>query len=131
MAGIRRGQGCKIVLGALLLAILLYSPVGAQRDTASRDQFAGIGVELTIEEGLVKIVRSLDSTPASRAGIVPGDFITELVGKSVRGLTLSQAAEMIRGPANGTIELTIIHKGQDRPIKITLVRPHCAVSALT
>lgn len=75
--------------------------------TQTRGEFGGLGIEVTMEEGLVRVVSPIDGTPASRAGIQPGDFITHLDGEPVMGLTLSEAVDKMRGPVNSTITLTI------------------------
>ena len=121
MAGLRRGQSAAITRGpallwVLLLVILSSPPAGAQ------SEFGGLGTTVAMEDGLVKVVASIDGSPAAKAGIMAGDFITELDGEPVKGLTLQQAVDKMRGPVNSTIKLTIIRKGQDKPIEVTLVR---------
>jgi carboxyl-terminal processing protease len=88
----------------------------------TRGEFGGLGIEVTMEDGLVKVVAPIDDTPAAKAGVMANDIITKLDNEQVRGLTLNQAVEKMRGPVNTKIKLTIIHKGQDKPIEITIVR---------
>jgi carboxyl-terminal processing protease len=85
-------------------------------------EFGGIGIEVTMEEGLVKVVAPIDDTPAARAGIMAGDIIIKIGNEQVQGLALNQAAEKMRGPVNAEIKLTIMRKGQDKPIDVTIVR---------
>jgi len=88
----------------------------------TRGQFGGLGIEVTMEDGLVKVVSPIDDTPASKAGVQAGDLIAKLDGEEVKGMTLSQAVEKMRGAVSTPIKLTIIRKGSDKPIELTLVR---------
>src|SRR5216684_3052463 len=88
----------------------------------TRGEFGGLGIEVTMEDGLIKVVSPIDDTPASKAGIMANDIITNLDDEAVQGLTLNQAVEKMRGPVNTKIRLKIIRKGQDNPIDVTLVR---------
>jgi carboxyl-terminal processing protease len=87
----------------------------------TRGEFGGLGIEVTMENGLVKVVSPIDDTPAFRAGIEPGDFIVELNGQPVMGLTLSEAVEKMRGPVDSDIRLTI-QRGNQEPFEVTLTR---------
>src|SRR3954470_20194243 len=82
----------------------------------TRGEFGGLGIEVTMENGLIKVVSPIDETPASKAGIMANDIITNLDDEAVQGLTLNQAVEKMRGPVNTKIKLKIIRKGQDNPI---------------
>ncbi len=88
----------------------------------TRGEFGGLGIEVTMEDGVVKVVAPIDDTPAAEAGILPNDLITELDGEPVQGLTLSEAVEKMRGRIDTPIELTIVREGVDKPIKKTVVR---------
>jgi carboxyl-terminal processing protease len=88
----------------------------------TRGEFGGLGIEVTMEDGLIKVVSPIDETPASKAGILANDIITHLDDEAVQGLTLNQAVEKMRGPVNTKIKLTIMRKGQDSPIDVTLMR---------
>lgn len=88
----------------------------------TRGEFGGLGIEVTMEDGLVKVVTPIDDTPAHKAGVLAGDLITHLDGDQVQGLTLSDAVEKMRGPVNTDIELTIRREGQAQPVKITITR---------
>jgi carboxyl-terminal processing protease len=79
----------------------------------TRGEFGGLGIEVTMEQGFVKVVSPIDDTPAARAGIEAGDFITHLDGKTVLGLTLSEAVEKIRGRVGSDIKLTIRREGRE------------------
>jgi carboxyl-terminal processing protease len=88
----------------------------------TRGEFGGLGIEVTMENGLIKVVAPIDDTPAAKAGILANDIITKLDGEDVQGLTLNQAVEKMRGPVNTKIKLTIVRKGVDKPIDVTLTR---------
>ena len=88
----------------------------------TRGEFGGLGIEVTMEDGLLKVVAPIDETPAAKAGIMANDIITKLDDEQVKGLTLNQAVEKMRGPVNTKIKLTIMRKGQDKPIVVTIVR---------
>jgi carboxyl-terminal processing protease len=90
--------------------------------TQTRGEFGGLGIEVTMEDGFVKVMSPIDNTPASRGGIQPNDLITHLDGEQVKGLTLEQAVEKMRGPVNTAITLRIQRKGVEKPIEIKLVR---------
>src|SRR5271169_4240225 len=88
----------------------------------TRGEFGGLGIEVTMEDGLIKVVAPIDETPAAKAGVMANDIITQLDGEQVQGLTLNQAVEKMRGPVNTKIKLTIMRKGQDKPIDVTITR---------
>src|SRR6202142_1573726 len=88
----------------------------------TRGEFGGLGIEVTMEEGLIKVVAPIDETPAAKAGVLANDIITQLDGEQVQGLTLNQAVEKMRGPVNTKIKLTIMRKGQDKPIEESITR---------
>ena len=88
----------------------------------TRGEFGGLGIEVTMEEGLIKVVAPIDETPAAKAGIMANDIITKLDEEQVQGLTLNQAVEKMRGPVNTKIKLTIMRKGQDKPIEVSITR---------
>lgn len=96
----------------------------------TRGEFGGLGIEVTMEEGLVKVVAPIDDTPAAKAGILANDIITHLEDEPVQGLTLNQAVEKMRGPVNTKIRLKIMRKGQDKPIEVTIVRDIIRVRAV-
>jgi carboxyl-terminal processing protease len=87
----------------------------------TRGEFGGLGIEVSMENGLVKVVSPIDDTPAAHAGLKPGDLITNLDGTPVQGLTLPEAVEKMRGPVNSDINLTIRREGRD-PFDVKLTR---------
>jgi carboxyl-terminal processing protease len=88
----------------------------------TRGEFGGLGIEVTMEDGLVKVVAPIDDTPAAKAGVLANDIITHLDDEPVQGLTLNQAVEKMRGPVNTKIKLKIMRKGQDKPIEVSITR---------
>ena len=85
-------------------------------------EFGGIGLEVTMQDGVIKVVSPIDGTPAARAGLRSGDLITSLDKKQVLGLTLQEVVDKMRGPPRAPITLTIVRKGVDHPIDLKLVR---------
>lgn len=102
----------------------------ADMQTQTRGEFGGIGIEVTMEEELVKVITPIDDTPGSKAGILAGDFISEIDGESVRGLKLEEAVEKMRGAVNTPIKLTILRKGADKPIELSIVREIIPIRAV-
>ncbi len=88
----------------------------------TRGEFGGLGIEVTMEDGLIKVVAPIDETPAAKAGVLANDLITKLDEDQVQGLTLNQAVEKMRGAVNTKIKLTIMRKGVDKPLELTLTR---------
>ncbi|HEU5019862.1 MAG TPA: S41 family peptidase [Pseudolabrys sp.] len=88
----------------------------------TRGEFGGLGIEVTMQDGLIKVVAPIDDTPAARAGILANDLITKLDDEQVQGLTLNQAVEKMRGPVNSKIKLTLVRKGKDKPIVVEVTR---------
>jgi carboxyl-terminal processing protease len=88
----------------------------------TRGEFGGLGIEVTMEDGLVKVVSPIDDTPASKAGVQANDIIVKLDEEQVQGLTLNQAVDKMRGPEGSKIKLTIMRKGQDKPIEVSIMR---------
>ncbi|MGI6856519.1 S41 family peptidase [Mesorhizobium sp. 1B3] len=96
----------------------------------TKGEFGGLGIEVTMENELVKVITPIDDTPAARAGVLAGDYISAIDGEEVRGLTLNDAVEKMRGLVNTPIELTILREGADKPIKLTIVRDVIKVKAV-
>ena len=87
----------------------------------TKGEFGGLGIEVTMENGFVKVVSPIDDTPAFRAGLQSGDYITHLDSTSVQGITLSEAVEKMRGPVKSKIKLTVRRKGLE-PFDVTIIR---------
>ncbi len=96
----------------------------------TRGEFGGLGIEVTQEEGFVKVVSPIDGTPADLAGIEAGDFITHVNGESVLGLTLDQAVEMMRGPVGSEIIITVVRDGRTEPFDVSIIRDTIKLTAV-
>jgi len=96
----------------------------------TRGEFGGLGIEVTMENGLVKVIAPIDDTPADKAGIKAGDFITHLDGEPILGLTLGEAVELMRGPVDSDIGLTVAREGLDETLSITITRAVIQIRAV-
>ncbi|AVO36976.1 S41 family peptidase [Pukyongiella litopenaei] len=101
-----------------------------QMRVQTRGEFGGLGIEVTQEEGFVKVVSPIDGTPADEAGIEAGDFITHVDGESMLGLTLDKAVEMMRGPVGSEIVITVVREGETEPFDVTIVRDTIKLTAV-
>ncbi len=101
-----------------------YMDAKAFRDmqTTTKGEFGGLGIEVTMEDGLIKVVSPIDDTPASKAGLLANDIITQIDDDQVQGLTLNQAVDKMRGPVNSPVRLKISRKEAKDPIDVTLNR---------
>jgi carboxyl-terminal processing protease len=99
-----------------------------QEDTSG--EFGGLGIEVTMEEGIIKVVSPIDDTPAAKAGVLSNDYIVELDGQQVLGLTLDEAVGKMKGPVGTKIKLTLVRDGVDEPIKMELTRDIVAMRAV-
>jgi carboxyl-terminal processing protease len=97
----------------------------------TQGEFGGLGIEVTMEEGLVKVVYPIEDTPAARGGVLAGDLITALDGEPVQGMALDQAVDKMRGAINTPITLTIQRAGSEKPIEIRLVREKITIQSVT
>ncbi len=88
----------------------------------TRGEFGGLGIEVTMEGGVVKVVAPIDDTPAAKAGIKAGDLITHLDGEPILGLALDQAVDKMRGPVNTQLRLTVVRESEDAPLEFTITR---------
>ncbi|RED12260.1 S41 family peptidase [Pontivivens insulae] len=95
----------------------------------TRGEFGGLGIEVTQEEGFVKVVSPIDGTPADEAGVMAGDFVTHVDGESVLGLTLNEAVELMRGPVGSEIVITIVREGVE-PFEVTIIRDTIQIQAV-
>lgn len=111
-------------------SVYMNAKDAADMQTQTRGEFGGIGIEVTMEEELVKVITPIDDTPGAKAGILAGDFISEINGESVRGLKLEEAVEKMRGAVNTPIKLTILREGAEKPLEITVTREIIAIRAV-
>ena len=96
----------------------------------TRGEFGGLGIEVTQEEGFVKVVSPIDGTPADEAGIEAGDFITHVDAESVLGLTLDEAVDMMRGPVGSEIVITVVREGENEPFDVSIIRDTIKLTAV-
>ncbi len=85
-------------------------------------QFGGLGIEVTMENGFVKVVSPIEDTPAAKAGLKPGDLVIRLDDKAVKGMSLNEAVRLMRGKPGSDIVLTVVREGELKPLKFTLTR---------
>ncbi|MGB1234396.1 MAG: S41 family peptidase [Planktomarina sp.] len=102
----------------------------ADMQVQTRGEFGGLGIEVTQEEGFVKVVTPMDGTPADKAGILPGDFITHVDGQGLLGLTLTDAVDLMRGPVGSDILITIVRDDVPEPFDVTLTRDTIKLTAV-
>ncbi|SUZ31724.1 putative CtpA-like serine protease [Roseibaca ekhonensis] len=98
--------------------------------TQTRGSFGGLGIEVTQEEGFIKVVTPMDDTPADMAGVEPGDLITHVDGEPLLGLTLAEAVELMRGPVGSEIIVTIVREGEEEPFDLSIIRDTIQLQAV-
>ena len=96
----------------------------------TRGAFGGLGIEVTQEDGFVKVIAPIDETPAAEAGVEPGDFITHVDGEGLLGLTLDAAVQLMRGPVGSKIVITIVRESEPEPFDITIIRDTIKLTAV-
>ena len=96
----------------------------------TRGAFGGLGIEVTQEDGFVKVITPIDETPAAEAGVEPGDFITHVDGEGLLGLTLDAAVQLMRGPIGSKIVITIVRENEPEPFDITIIRDTIKLTAV-
>ncbi len=96
----------------------------------TRGEFGGLGIEVTQEDGFVRVITPMDDTPAMEAGVEAGDFITHVDGEALLGLTLEQAVDLMRGPVGSEIVITVVREGAEEPFDITIVRDRIRLTAV-
>ncbi|WP_170452521.1 S41 family peptidase [Ruegeria arenilitoris] len=101
-----------------------------QMRVQTRGEFGGLGIEVTQEDGFVKVVSPIDGTPADEAGIEAGDFITHVDGESILGLTLDKAVDLMRGPVGSEIVITVVREGEPDPFDVTIIRDTIKLTAV-
>jgi carboxyl-terminal processing protease len=96
----------------------------------TRGEFGGLGIEVTQEDGFVKVISPMDGTPADQAGIESGDFITHVDGESLLGLTLNEAVDLMRGPVGSEIVITVVREGEPEPFDVSIIRDTIKLTAV-
>ncbi|WP_291729091.1 S41 family peptidase [Leisingera sp. F5] len=122
-------------IGGMLTSLDPHSSYLSPDDAASmrvqtRGEFGGLGIEVTQEEGFVKVVSPIDGTPADEAGMEAGDFITHVDGESVLGLSLDDAVTLMRGPVGSEIVITVVREGESEPFDVSIIRDTIKLTAV-
>ncbi len=136
---VEKSDDAKLIEGAINGMVSSLDPHSRyMNDKAWRDmqettqgEFGGLGIEVTMENGLVKVVSPMDDTPAAKAGILSGDLITQIDNDAVQGLTLEQAVNKMKGPVDTKTRLKIMRKGAEQPIDVTITREIIRVRPVT
>ena len=102
----------------------------AAMQVETKGEFGGLGIEVTQQDGYVKVVSPIDGTPADKAGITSGDLIIKVDGKSVNGLTMDQAVDLMRGPIGSEIIITVVREGVKEPFDVSIIRDTIKVAAV-
>ncbi len=127
---VRPVQDSELIDGAIKGMVSSLDPHSSYMDAKSfadmqiqtKGEFGGIGIEVTMEDGLVKVVSPIDDTPAAKAGIKTGDYIAAIDGNAIQGMSLNDALDKMRGPAGTKVTLTILRNGEKKPLDVALVR---------
>ncbi|ROU02750.1 S41 family peptidase [Histidinibacterium lentulum] len=132
---VNEGDLIEAAIDGMLTSLDPHSSYLSPEDAAdmrvqTRGQFGGLGIEVTQEEGYVKVVAPMDGTPADAAGIMAGDFITAVDGESLLGLTLDEAVEMMRGPVGSEITVTVVRENRPEPFQVSIIRDTIRLTAV-
>ncbi|MDF0581592.1 S41 family peptidase [Bradyrhizobium yuanmingense] len=127
---VEKPDNAKLIEGAITGMVTSLDPhsrymnakAWTEMQETTSGEFGGLGIEVTMEDGLVKVVSPIDDTPASKAGIMSGDLIGKIDGEAVQGMTLEQAVNKMKGPVDTKTKLTIIRKGADAPLEVAITR---------
>ncbi|MFC4731195.1 S41 family peptidase [Salipiger abyssi] len=128
------GELIEAAINGMLTSLDPHSSYLAPDDAAdmrvqTRGEFGGLGIEVTQEDGFVKVVSPIDDTPADEAGIEAGDFITHVDGESVLGMTLDEAVDLMRGPVGSEILITVVREGEEEPFEVSIIRDKIKLTA--
>lgn len=96
----------------------------------TRGEYGGVGMEVTMQDGVLRVIAPMDGTPASRAGMQSGDYITHADGETIVGMTLSEGVSLLRGPVDTEVVITVVREGEDAPFEVTLLRQIITISAV-
>lgn len=109
-----------------------YMDAEAAKDmrVSTKGEFGGLGIEVTMDNDVIKVIAPIDDTPASKAGVLAGDLIVKIDGKDIRGQTLAESVDKMRGEAGSAIKLTLVRQGVSKPIELTLTRAVIKVKAV-
>jgi carboxyl-terminal processing protease len=102
----------------------------AAMQVQTKGEFGGLGIEVTQQDGYVKVVSPIDGTPADKAGVKTGDIITQVNGATVLGLTMDQAVDLMRGPIGSEVVITVVREGVQDPFDVSIIRDTIKVAAV-
>ena len=124
---INQSESMDSAINGLLQSLDPYSSymspeIYSEMQTETSGEFGGLGIEVSMESGVVKVISPIDDTPASRAGIKAGDYIVKIDDTQVQGKSLSEAVELMRGPVGSGIELTVRRSGEKKALTFTIIR---------
>ena len=124
---INQSESMDAAINGLLQSLDPYSAymspeIFDEMQTETSGEFGGLGIEVSMESGVVKVISPIDDTPASRAGIKAGDYIVKIEDTQVQGKTLSEAVDLMRGPVGSSIELTVRRRGEKKAITFNIIR---------
>ncbi len=129
------GELIEAAINGMLTSLDPHSSYLSPKDASkmreqTRGEFGGLGIEVTQEDGFVKVVSPIDGTPAAEAGIEAGDFITHVDGESLLGLLLDDAVELMRGPVGSEIVITVVREGEAEPFDVSIIRDTIQLTAV-
>ena len=124
---INQSESMESAINGLLQSLDPYSSylspeIFSEMQTETSGEFGGLGIEVSMESGVVKVISPIDDTPASRAGIKAGDYIVKIENIQVQGKTLSEAVDLMRGPVGSSIELTVRRRGEKKALTFNITR---------
>ena len=124
---INQSESMDAAINGLLQSLDPYSAymspeIFDEMQTETSGEFGGLGIEVSMESGVVKVISPIDDTPASKAGIKAGDYIVKIEDTQVQGKTLSEAVDLMRGPVGSSIELTVRRRGEKKAITFNIIR---------
>ena len=128
------GELIEAAINGMLTSLDPHSSYLPPRDfedmqTDTRGEFGGLGIEVTQEEGYIKVITPMDGTPAYEAGVEAGDFITTVDGESLLGLTLEESVDLMRGPVGSDVVIGVVREGLEEPLEITITRDTIKLTA--
>ncbi|MDC3040148.1 S41 family peptidase [Candidatus Pelagibacter sp.] len=124
---INQSESMDSAINGLLQSLDPYSAymspqIFEEMQTETSGEFGGLGIEVTMESGVVKVISPIDETPASKAGLKAGDYIVKINGVQVQGKSLSEAVDLMRGPVGSGIELTVRRRGEKKALTFNIIR---------
>jgi len=133
---INQSESMDYAINGLLQSLDPYSAymspeIFNEMQTETSGEFGGLGIEVGMEAGVVKVISPIDDTPASKAGIKAGDYIVKIEDTQVQGKSLSEAVDLMRGPVGSSIELTVRRRGEKKAIKFNIVREIIEIKSVT